>query len=171
VRSHRGAIRIRSAPGEGTTVRVYFPAGATAGLPRGDFAPTTRMAMPVRARGTVLVADDEETVRSTSKRLVERAGFTVLLARNGREAIELFDANADEIVAILLDLTMPVLAGDAALDELLRRQPRPHVILTSGFSEEETATRFAGKPLAGFLQKPYRASDLLAALARCVEEG
>jgi CheY-like chemotaxis protein len=70
-------------------------------------------------------------------------------------------------------------AGDAAswgnhtpfVDELLWRQPPPHVILTSGFNEEETATRFAGKPLAGFLQKPYRAADLLAALARCVEEG
>jgi two-component system cell cycle sensor histidine kinase/response regulator CckA len=129
------------------------------------------MAMPAGARGTVLVADDEETLRSTSKRLVERAGFKVILARNGREAIELYDANADKIVAILLDLTMPVLAGDAALDELLRRQPPRHVILTSGFSEDETARRFAGRPLAGFLQKPYRAGDMLAALARCVEEG
>jgi CheY-like chemotaxis protein len=66
---------------------------------------------------------------------------------------------------------MPVLAGDAALDELLRREPPPHVILTSGFSAEETATRFAGKSIACFLQKPYRAGDLLAALARFVEEG
>ena len=119
----------------------------------------------------MLVADDEETVRSTSRRLVERAGFKVILARNGREAIELYDAHAEEIVAVLLDLTMPVLAGDAALDELLRRDPAPRVILTSGFSEEETATRFAGKGLAGFLQKPYRAADLFDALARCVREG
>ena len=64
-----------------------------------------------------------------------------------------------------------VLAGDAAFDELLRREPCPQVILTSGFSEEETASRFAGKPLAGFLQKPYRAAELLAMLARIVEEG
>ena len=70
----------------------------------------------------------------------------------------------------VLDLTMPVLAGDAALNELLRREPPPRVILTSGFSEEETAARFAGKPLASFLQKPYRAANLLSALARCVEE-
>ncbi len=124
-----------------------------------------------RARGTVLVADDEAIVRSTSKRLLERAGFKVLLARNGRDAIDLYDVHANEIVAILLDLTMPVLAGDAAFDELLRRQPCPQVILTSGFSEEETASRFAGKPLAGFLQKPYRAAELLAMLARIVEEG
>jgi CheY-like chemotaxis protein len=125
--------------------------------------------LPSRARGTVLVADDEETVRSTSRRLLERAGFKVILARNGREAIELYDAHAGEIVLILLDLTMPVLAGDAALEELLRRDPPPQVVLTSGFSENETMARLAGKQLAGFLQKPYRAADLLSAVARCVE--
>ena len=171
VRSHRGAIRIRSAPGKGTTVGVYLPADATAELPTSDSTPTTRMPVLDRARGTVLVADDEAIVRSTSKRLLERAGFKVLLARNGREAIDLYDVHVNEIVAILLDLTMPVLAGDAAFDELLRRNPRPQVILTSGFSKEETATHFAGKPLAGFLQKPYRAAELLTMLARIVEEG
>jgi len=138
------------------------------GLPTIDFSSTRRMAVPVQARGTVLVADDEETVRSTSKRLVERAGYKVILARNGREAIELYDAHAEEVVAVLLDLTMPVLAGDAALDELLRREPPPQVILTSGFSQEETAKRFEGKQVAGFLQKPYRAAELLDALARCL---
>ncbi|HEY8258892.1 MAG TPA: PAS domain-containing protein [Gemmatimonadales bacterium] len=171
VRSHRGAIRIRSAPGEGTTFRVYFPADATGESSRKQQPATTRAAIPFRGtdRGTVLVADDEETVRSTSKRLIERAGFTVLLATNGREAIELYDAHAGEIVAIFLDLTMPVLSGDAALEELMRRRPPPRVVLTSGFSEEETAARFVGKELAGYLQKPYRAADLLSALAHCVE--
>lgn len=128
-------------------------------------------APPSPVTGTVLVADDEETVRSTSRRLIERAGFRVLLARNGREAIELYDAHAGEIVAVLLDLTMPVLAGDAALEELLRRDPRPRIVLTSGFGEGETFIRLAGKQVAGFLQKPYGAADLLSALAHCLQEG
>src|SRR5262249_28502191 len=171
VRSHKGAIRIRSAPGKGTTFRVYFPADATGQPSRSTHVPTTRAAMPDRGRrtGTVLVADDEETVRTTSKRLIERAGFSVILATNGREAVEQYDAHAGDIVAIFLDLTMPVLGGDAALEVLMRRQPPPRVVLTSGFSEEETAARFIGKDLAGYLQKPYRAADLIAALDRCVD--
>jgi signal transduction histidine kinase/CheY-like chemotaxis protein len=172
VRSHKGAIRIRSAPGQGTTFRVYFPADATCGEPSPKaHVPTTRAALPNRGRrrGTVLVADDEETVRTTSRRLIERAGFSVILATNGREAIEQYDAHAGDIVAIFLDLTMPVLGGDAALDELMQRDPPPRVVLTSGFSEEETAPRFVGKDLAGYLRKPYRAADLIAALDRCVD--
>jgi CheY-like chemotaxis protein len=172
VRSHKGAIRIRSAPGQGTTFRVYFPADATGGEPSPKaHVPTTRAALPNRGRrrGTVLVADDEETVRTTSRRLIERAGFSVILATNGREAVEQYDAHAGDIVVIVLDLTMPVLGGDAALDELMQRDPPPRVVLTSGFSEEETAPRFVGKDLAGYLRKPYRAADLIAALDRCVD--
>jgi CheY-like chemotaxis protein len=150
---------------------VYFPADGGGEPSRSAHGPTTRAAMPDRGqrRGTVLVADDEETVRTTSKRLIERAGFSVILATNGREALQQYDAHAGDIVAIFLDLTMPVLGGDAALEELMRREPPPRVVLTSGFSEEETAARFVGKDLAGYLQKPYRAADLIAALDRCVD--
>jgi PAS domain S-box-containing protein len=170
VRSHKGAIRIRSAPGMGTTFRVYFPADLNGEPSPSIHVPTTPEAMPRRGRrkGMVLIADDEETVRSTSRRLIERAGFSVILATNGREAIDQYDAHAGDVVAIFLDLTMPVLGGDAALEELMRREPPPRVVLTSGFSEEETAARFVGKDLAGYLQKPYRAADLIAALDRCV---
>jgi PAS domain S-box-containing protein len=171
VRSHKGAIRIRSALGQGTTFRVYFPSDATGEPSQKTPVPTTRAAIPNsgQRRGMVLVADDEETVRTTSKRLIERAGFSVILATNGREAIDQYDAHAADIVAIFLDLTMPVLGGDAALDELMQREPPPRVVLTSGFSEEETAARFVGRDLAGYLRKPYRVADLIAALDRCVD--
>ncbi|MGH7497669.1 MAG: response regulator, partial [Gemmatimonadales bacterium] len=152
-----------------TTFRVLLPADTSGEVPKEG--PGSPPALPLRptGRGTILVADDEDAVRSTSKRLIERGGYKVLLARNGREAIDLYDSHAGEIVAVLLDLTMPVLGGDAVLEELLARHPRPRIVLTSGFSEEETSRRFIGKELAGFLQKPYRANELLSALARCIE--
>ncbi|MEO7985047.1 MAG: ATP-binding protein [Gemmatimonadales bacterium] len=169
IRAHAGAIRIRSAPGEGTVFRIVLPMDPTP-----DTSPRkSKRSPPARAdfrgKGTVLVADDEDLVRSTAKRLIERAGFTVLLARNGREAIDLYDAHADEIAVVLLDLTMPVLGGDAAVGELFLRTPRPRVILTSGFTEDEALPRVIGKDVAGFLQKPYHAGELLAAISRCVE--
>ena len=102
-----------------------------------------------------MLADDEETVRAVGKRMLERMGFRVLTASNGREALEVFDKHADKIVCVLLDLTMPHMDGEEAFREMRRRRPDVTVILCSGYNEQEATQRFAGKGLAGFVQKPY----------------
>ena len=113
-----------------------------------------------RGRGTVLIADDEDGVRAVGEEMLARMGFGVLAAADGREAVEVFGAHADEIDCVLLDLTMPRMDGEQAFGELRRIRPDVTVILCSGYNEQDATRRFAGKGLAGFVQKPYGMEEL-----------
>ena len=165
VRGHRGAIRVYSEPGHGTTVKVLFPAAVEQGThepaaPTEDAAPGP--AEDFRGSGTVLVIDDEPSVRDVARAILERAGFDVLVAASGREGLERFRAGADRIVAVLLDMTMPDLAGEEVFAELRSIRPDVPVILSSGYNEQDATRRFAPAGLAGFIQKPYLPADLLS---------
>ncbi len=157
VRGHNGALKVYSEVGRGTTFKLLLPcagdpAGATSDAPEGQ---------PVwRSSGTVLVVDDEETVRAVTRRMLERVGFDVLLASNGHEALEIFHREGAGIVGVLLDLTMPQLDGNATFTELRRLDPEVRVLLMSGFNEQDAVHRFAGKGLAGFIQKPFKPETL-----------
>ena len=157
VRGHRGALEVSSELGCGTTFRVLLPAVAKPAVARldGD-AKVTEW----RGSGTILVVDDEESVRRTTRQMLLRGGFQVLTAEDGERGVEVFRAHADEIVLVLLDMTMPHLDGEGALREIRCIRPDARVILSSGYNEVEVTKRFAGKSLAGFLQKPYRLETL-----------
>ena len=164
VRGHKGTIKIDSRPDKGATFRVLFPASEShAALAKGQELGGAG-AQEWRGQGTVLVVDDEEPVRFLAERMVERIGFSVLTACDGHEALEVFREHADEIVCVLLDLTMPRLDGEQTFDELRRIRPEVKVILCSGYNEQETTQRFVGKGLAGFVQKPYTLATLVAKL-------
>ena len=115
-----------------------------------------------RHEGTVLVVDDEETVRSVARLALERAGYEVLMATNGVEALEVFAGKADEIALVLLDLTMPLMSGEALLEKLKAIQPEVPILLSSGYNEVEVIKRFTGKRPAAFIGKPYSARELIA---------
>ena len=112
----------------------------------------------------MLLVDDEETVRGVGKQFLMRAGFEVITAVDGREACEIYRARADEIVAVVLDLTMPRMDGDACFRELRRMRPEVKVLLSSGYNEQELRTRFDGRGFAGFVQKPYSGTVLRSKL-------
>ena len=152
VRGHGGALKIYSQPQRGSTFKVLFPASQQA--VEESVGPSARE-QEWHGSGVILVVDDEETVRITTKLILEKLGFTVLTAEDGRAALEVFRSRVDEIVAVLLDLTMPHLDGEETFRELRRIRPDVRVILCSGYNEQETTNRFAGKGLAGFIQKPY----------------
>ena len=166
VRGHRGALKVYSEPGRGTTFKLLLPCaeGPAEELP----APADDGAA-WRGSGLVLVIDDEETVRAVSARMLTMMGFEPLLAVNGREGADLFASRAGEIAAVMLDLTMPVLDGTATLTELRRLRADVPVLLMSGFTEHDAVDRFAGKGLAGFLQKPFKSDELRAALRAMFE--
>ncbi len=161
VRGHHGAIKVYSEVGRGTTVKVLFPSdeGATA---RGEEPMTKPESWS--PSGTVLLVDDEEIVRTTATRMLERLGFDVVMAVDGREAIEVFREHEEQIVCVLLDLTMPNVDGEQCFEELRRIKREVCVVLSSGYNEQDLIDRFAGKGLAGFIQKPYSTQSLSAKL-------
>jgi len=167
VRAHRGALKVCSQPGLGSTFRLLFPGAGKAQEVRGE-EPAGAQAWQVR--GTVLVVDDESGMRNLARTILESSGFTVLTACDGSDAIRVFRRHAAEVIAILLDLTMPSMSGEEAAAELLRVRAGVPIVLSSGYSEQEVAGRFAGKGLAGFLKKPYEPSELTAALYRALEQ-
>ncbi|HJT87976.1 MAG TPA: PAS domain S-box protein [Bryobacteraceae bacterium] len=158
VRGHGGALKIYSTPGRGTTFKLLFPVTAVPALPEAAIPKPPPLAA---GWGTVLVVDDEEIVRRTAAAALQRAGYEVLTANDGRQAVDQFRRHRGAIRLVILDMTMPVLSGEPTLRELRSIDPAVPVILSSGYNEVEAVQRFAGKGLAGFLQKPYAARTLL----------
>lgn len=158
VRAHRGTIRVESKPHRGTTFTVLLPASSRRPSPILD---DVDVSTHPDGAGTVLVIDDEENVRDIAQLALEGTGFTVLLAGDGHDAIEIFRERSRDVDAVLLDLSMPRMSGEETLAELRKIHSGVRVVLTSGYSEEEIAVRFAGEGLAGFVQKPFRASELV----------
>lgn len=162
VRGHRGSIQVHSNLGAGSTFVVSLPAAAVPST-----QPTAADSTPgeLRGHGVILVVDDEESVRSVVARVLQRAGFKVVTAADGQEALRVFAHEVDRISAVVLDLTMPRLDGMEVLRLLRRLQPDVRVLLMSGYSDQEIATRFGGDHVPGFIQKPFRNADLTARLA------
>ena len=169
VRGHKGAIQVRSIPGEGTTFRLLFPLSA-----RDQEAPEpTPVQDPGRGHGLILVVDDEAPVRLVARGALEHAGFEVLEAADGQEALDLFSREGDRIRALLVDLTMPRMGGDELVAQLRARGGRAAevpVVLSSGYSAEEVERR-AGTQPGGFIHKPYRPKELMALMVKVVGGG
>jgi PAS domain S-box-containing protein len=163
LRGHHGAVRVESEPGRGSHITVILPPRRAAAVVAPAPAPEVRPA-PAIGRPVVLVADDEDVVRRAARRSLERAGFEVLEASDGQQAVERFAAEGARISCILLDLTMPGMGGEAALAAIRERCQDVPVVLTSGFSDRDEASAEASDPRVGFLPKPFGPSDLVAAV-------
>jgi signal transduction histidine kinase len=155
VRAHHGVMRIYSALGHGTTFKVLFPAQS---------CPAEPVVVSVREEpkgaGTVLIVDDEVYLRRAARSILEHFGFSVIEAENGDEALLRYREAQGPIAAVLLDMTMPGMSGEETFRRLRQIAPEVTVILSSGYNEIEATRRFTSKGLAGFLQKPYTASQL-----------
>jgi len=163
VRAHRGDIRVQSQLGRGTTMTVFLPATS----PGRAVIDDDQRSSPGGSR-TILVIDDEQSVREVAQAVLQEKGFEVLLAGSGREALDIFGERASEIDAVLLDMTMPRMSGEQTLVKLRRMRPQVKVLLTSGHSEQEVSQTFAGKKASAFLKKPFRASELIDRIQQVV---
>jgi CheY-like chemotaxis protein len=167
VRSHQGTIQVTSQPRQGTTFRVLFPCTNLQASSSSEVAPAPQ---PWVGSGTILVVEDEPQIRDLIKTILEEAGFRVMLAHDGRHGLDIFRRHLQNIAAVLLDLTMPQMNGEEALQHLRQMRPNIRAIVMSGYSEHEMHQRFAGQGVAGFVQKPFSPVTLLTVLRHTLEE-
>ena len=158
VESHHGRVRIKTAPGEGSTFKVSFPGVDESA----DRAPRRNSRVGWRGQGTVLVVEDEEGVREVVSRMLQRLGFQVLEAGNGIEALEVVEQHDGILTAVLLDLSMPRMGGQETLSHLRERTPDLPIVLMSGYTEQDVAAKILSSTsgAVGFLQKPFLPDDL-----------
>ena len=167
VRGHRGAIAVESAPGRGTTVRVWLPAmraAAPATAVAGSQPPTGAVRGPTPGAGgrTVLIVDDEVEVRRFMRAALESFGHAVLEAVDGRDGVARLAEHAAGVDLVVLDMVMPVMGGEEAIVAMRRVRPGVPVIVTSGYGDVEAMRRFTGLGADEFLQKPFTADTLEA---------
>lgn len=165
VRGHKAALGVYSEPGRGTTFKVLFPVSGTAAEAPSADAEQGPRAQP--GHETVLVVDDESAVRGVAKRILSDAGFQVLLAADGEEALRIC-AERPDVRVVLLDMAMPRMSGEEAFRRLRAARPDVRVVLCSGYSEQDAADRFAGEGPISFLHKPYRAAELVDVVRRAL---
>jgi CheY-like chemotaxis protein len=161
VRGHRGAMKVYSEPGRGSTFKLLFPV-ATGPVESAGDAPS--VSADWRGEGTVLVVDDEPSVRNTVSQMLAAMGLKTVCAGDGREGVDVFRADPARFALVLLDLTMPRMDGAEAFAELRKLREDTPVVLMSGFNEQEALVRFAGKGIASFIQKPFTVDSLRAVL-------
>jgi PAS domain S-box-containing protein len=160
--SHGGCIQVESAVGRGTQVRMLLPATDEETTP----VPTLTSRPQAQAgSGHLLLADDDPAARQAARRVLEHAGYRVTEAVDGREAVQRFAERPGDWSVLLLDLTMPVMTGDAALREIRATHPNVPILLMSGYTAEDVATIVPQDGITGFLHKPYRVAELLVAVA------
>ncbi|MBC8424834.1 PAS domain S-box protein, partial [bacterium] len=163
VRGHEGAIKVYSEPGKGSTFKVLFPVtGGTADLI--ETAEPEEVQADL-AGATVMLVDDEKTVRDVGRQMLDRLGLEVHVCASGQEALDLFAEDPGRFDCVILDLTMPPPDGEVTFRELRRLRKDVRVVLSSGYNEQDLIARFASKGLAGFIQKPYVLRRLREVLA------
>jgi PAS domain S-box-containing protein len=158
VHGHNGALSVQSGLGKGTVFKLLLPASSQA-APRP--LENGLAASPEKQQCRVLVIDDEEPVREAVKDILELEGIQVLTAANGRTGLDLFQERRSEIDLILLDLSMPGLSGEETLTQLRQIDHSVRVILSSGYNKQDVLPRLEAPELAGFMQKPYTANELV----------
>jgi PAS domain S-box-containing protein len=166
VRGRKGTIQVESAPGKGSTFRVWLPAMGRPATPE-TAAPANLE--DLHGSGMVLVVDDEVMVRDLARRALQRLGYDVLTAGTGTAAVEILRKHVKEVRAVVLDLSMPGLSGQQTLAQLRELRPDISVLVSSGYSESEALRPFRSAEISGFMQKPYTVTELAQKLTQVLK--
>jgi len=158
VRGHKGILKVHSEKGRGTTFQILLPPSADPH--KDDSREEKTQSGTLASNARVLLVEDEESVRALGQMMLERIGFQVTTASDGRQAVEVYGREGAMIDLVVLDLTMPHMDGEETLRELKRMDPDVKIVMASGYSNHEIEARLAGQGLLGFIQKPYTMAQL-----------
>lgn len=167
MKGHGGTLTVRTAPEKGRFFEVLLPASQAARVE------TPTPSLPGRVTtgiGAILFVDDDPALRTIAQQTLEEHGYRVLLADNGQQAIAVLAAHP-EVRAVVLDLAMPVMAGDTAGSMMQSLRPDVPLILSSGYSESDALERLGEGVVAAFLEKPYRVDVLVAKIEEVLRSG
>jgi PAS domain S-box-containing protein len=169
VKSHRGALRVESARGRGTTIHVYLPTATAAGIEAKQEAPAPDASPRLAAAKHVLVVDDDPAVRDVAQRLLQGLGCKTTGFADGASCIEYYRHAFRDVDVVLLDMAMPLMSGREAFLKLREINPAIIALLASGYSIDSEAQSMLEEGVRGFLQKPYSRAALIAKLAEALD--
>ncbi len=170
VKNHNGSIQCYSVPGKGTTFKLYFPAFASSSMPSSGEDTAVVAPSVVGGKETILLVDDEETLRDIGRQLLEKFGYQVLTASNAEEAIEIYSDQHAQIHLVILDLVMPGMGGVKCIDELVHLNPEAKIIIASGYfvnGDQKEMSKTA--KTKGFIKKPFVLEGMLHEVRRVLD--
>jgi DNA-binding response OmpR family regulator len=167
IKQHQGWIEVESEVGKGTTVAIYLP--ALDGIIHVADPPAPRDRWQKGGHETILLVDDETQVREAGRRILESAGYKVLMAVNGQHALDTFVAKHGVIDLVILDLSMPLLSGYEALRSLRLFSPQLPIIISTGRGHEDGKTFLEQTQVEAYLTKPYEVSGLLRVVRQVLD--
>jgi PAS domain S-box-containing protein len=165
IKNHNGIIRVYSEKDHGTTFAIYLPASGAEEL---DVAPDDHMLL--KGKEQILLVDDEEGPILVEELMLKELGYTVLTARSGKEAIDLYSSNIDKLDLVALDMIMPEKSGKATYKDLKKINPHIKVLLVSGYSLNKQVEELISQGCNGFIQKPFDILELSQKLREILED-
>jgi PAS domain S-box-containing protein len=169
VHEHGGHIGSQSAPQAGTTFRVYLPVLPGGAVTVDNAARPAPLESP-RGTETILLVDDEEALRDLGESYLGAAGYGVVKAGSGEEALDIYQARGGEIALVLLDLGMPGMGGQRCLRQIMAQDPEAKVVIASGYSSDDQRKASFEASAAAFVAKPYKRADLLATVREVLDQ-
>ncbi len=166
VRAHKGHIQCESKRGEGTTFKIYWPAIAAAA---GNTVSEPDAEWPVGGTETILLVDDEDSIRNAGEQILRESGYHVLTAPDGETALRLYREEKDRIQVVILDLVMPGMGGKKCAEELLRVNPEVKMIIASGYPVDSLMGETSPIKVHCFIHKPYTMRQILKAIRKVLD--
>lgn len=167
IKAHNGALRLESQPGQGTTFKVYLPVQRSKS--EAKEAQQIKSSVQWQGSGTILLVEDEIQVKSIAIALINKLGFNVIDAADGKEALELYQKHSADITLVVTDMGMPIMNGYELFYKLKRLNPKLPIIISSGFGEGDITFKIPAEDIAGLINKPYSFNQLQDVLKGVVE--
>ena len=166
VKNHKGSIHVESKPGEGTLFTIFLPAGDEV-----EKEEQIHFEEPAKGTGTILVVDDEEIIRNMLTEILQKLGYKVLAAADGREGVEVFEKNHKDIDLVILDMNMPVMGGIETFQKIKEIDPDVRALLATGFSMAKNTRDILDEGFVGYITKPFTINQLSEKIHEVMDAG